>query len=91
MSVRKLATELGINPNTVQKIYRTLEVEGIVTSTNAGTFITSDIDVKAFILKQEETKIKSFIEDTKKLTISKETLLEIIDEVYEGANNDKNS
>ena len=41
-SVRSLALELGINPNTVAKAYQELEMEGIVyTLTKKGVFIAS--------------------------------------------------
>ena len=40
-SIRDLATELGINPNTVKKAYSILEQRGvIVTLSTKGTFIT---------------------------------------------------
>lgn len=40
-SVRSLAQELGINPNTVQKSYRTLEQQGILDSIpGKGSFIS---------------------------------------------------
>ena len=39
-SVRKLASELGINPNTVARAYRDLEHDGILrTATGSGTFV----------------------------------------------------
>lgn len=39
-SVRKLALELGINPNTVARAYRDLEHDGILrTTTGSGTFV----------------------------------------------------
>ncbi len=38
--VRQLATELGINPNTVQKAYRELEQEGLIYAlTGKGNFL----------------------------------------------------
>lgn len=39
-SVRSLASELGINPNTVQKSYRTLEHDGVIESVpGKGSFV----------------------------------------------------
>lgn len=39
-SVRQLAVELGINPNTVQKAYRDLEADGIIyTVPGRGSFV----------------------------------------------------
>ena len=40
-SVRSLATELAINPNTIQRAYRELESEGyIITLPGKGSFVT---------------------------------------------------
>ena len=42
-SVRELASELAINPNTIQRSYRQLEMEGwIVTVPGKGCFVCSD-------------------------------------------------
>ena len=42
-SVRELAAELTINPNTIQRSYRQLEMEGwIVTVPGKGCFVCSD-------------------------------------------------
>lgn len=43
--VRILATELGINPNTVQKAYKMLEADGYVYSTvGRGSFVSDKLD-----------------------------------------------
>lgn len=43
-SVRALAQELGVNPNTVQKAYRALEMQGVlVTLGGKGTFVSTDV------------------------------------------------
>lgn len=42
-SVRELATELAINPNTIQRSYRALEAEGwIVTVPGKGCFVSAN-------------------------------------------------
>ena len=44
-SVRELAAELAINPNTIQRAYRSLEVEGwIATVPGKGCFVCSTSD-----------------------------------------------
>ena len=44
-SIRELASELGINPNTVKKSYSELENKNIIRSVSTkGTFITSKIE-----------------------------------------------
>ena len=46
-SVRALATQLAINPNTIQRAYRSLEVEGwIATVPGKGCFVCSTDDTR---------------------------------------------
>ena len=46
-SVRQLAGELAINPNTIQRAYRTLEVEGwIATVPGKGCFVCNADDTR---------------------------------------------
>ena len=60
-SIRDLATELGVNPNTVKKAYSILEQRGvIVTLSTKGTFITIKTD-KVF-----EKTVEEKIEEIKK-------------------------
>jgi len=40
-TVRQLAQQLAINPNTIAKAYRQLEQEGIVTRAGAGAFVAN--------------------------------------------------
>lgn len=63
LSIRELASTLGINPNTVKKAYDALEQKGIiVTKSTKGTFITSDISkakkskINELTLKMRELK-----------------------------------
>lgn len=52
-SVRSLAREIGINPNTVQKAYQELEREGLIyTVSGKGSFISSDEKVRPQIQKK---------------------------------------
>ncbi|MED3563186.1 GntR family transcriptional regulator [Bacillus xiapuensis] len=46
-SVRSLATELSINPNTIQKAYRELETQGFIYSVKGkGSFVSPNNQVK---------------------------------------------
>lgn len=83
ISIRELATMLGINPATVSKAYKELEERGLIeTEKGRGTFISFS---KKSLKKQQEKAIKSFkntVEELKKLSIKKEDIMEVIDEVY---------
>ena len=68
-SIRELATELGINPNTVKKAYGILEAKGvIVTLSTKGTYISINTE------KVTQEKIESKIQEIKKIIGELETL-----------------
>lgn len=80
MSIREMATTLGINPNTVKKAYSELENKGvIVTISTKGTFINEDIS-KVVNSKIDNIikEIKNNILELEKLGVSKEEVLKRI-------------
>lgn len=83
-SVRTLANELGVNPNTVAKAYQELEINGyIYTAKGKGCFV-SDNDTEQQIRNE---KLIWYLEQTKEMKkhqIEKELLLNVINQVYEG-------
>ncbi|WP_167958725.1 GntR family transcriptional regulator [Anaerosporobacter faecicola] len=61
-SVRNLAIELSINPNTIQRAYGTLEQKGYIYSVKGkGSFIAGDVELMEFkkneVLKQLEEAV----------------------------------
>jgi len=62
-SVRELAVEYGVNPNTMQKAMAELEREGLVyTERTSGRFVTSDRSVIDNLKKEAlSTEIKRFL------------------------------
>lgn len=80
MSIREMATTLGINPNTVKKAYSELENRGvIVTISTKGTFISENI-TQVVDLKVDEIleQIRNNIMELEKLGVSKEEILKRI-------------
>lgn len=79
-SVRNLASQLVINPNTIHKAYKTLETDGFIESKSGkGMF------VKKFKTSEKSQYTLTLIEDFKelgkklmKLDVKKEELLETI-------------
>lgn len=89
-SVRELAQEASVNPNTMQKALSELERTGLVYSQRtSGRFITEDT---AMIenLKSELAKeiIEQFLDKMKKLGIQKEEAISLISEISKGDNHD---
>ena len=87
-SVRDLAAEAAVNPNTMQKALSCLEDEGILHSHGTvGRFVTSDMDVlnAARCLMIKDT-VKSILKETHELGITTEELIKYIteeDKTYE--------
>ncbi len=94
-SVRDMAIQAGVNPNTIQRTYSELERMAIVeTKRGQGTFVTEDMKKLANLreeLKQEH--IESFLRDMKEMGFTLEEMMEGIQMVLEvgkgGENNDQ--
>jgi len=73
MSIREMATTLGINPNTVKKAYTELENKGVITVISTKrAYITENI--KGVVDKKVNSKINeinNIIEELEKLGITK--------------------
>lgn len=83
-SVRDLATEAGVNPNTMQRALAQLESEGLVYSQRtAGRFVTEN---KALIGETKrdlaQRHVVRFMEAMRSLAISKEETLTLLEAGY---------
>ena len=79
-SVRQLATEAAVNPNTMQKALLYLEEEGILAAQGTlGRFVTSDIEIleKAKTALKEQA-MRDWLAQAKSLGITKEELIAFI-------------
>ncbi len=52
-SIRSLAAELGINPNTVARVYRELELRGFVESRSGSGSFVRPVDEKAAVAAKQ--------------------------------------
>lgn len=87
-SVRSLACELGINPNTVSKAYKSLEQNGVVyTAPGRGVFVSGKSELDS-IQKIVTNELKSTLKDAKNTGVDKETMLELVNTVWGGKQND---
>ena len=81
-SVRSVASDLGINPNTVAKAYKELEEAGYVYSQKGkGCFVSND-DSSNQIKSELLNDLKIEIENLKKHQIEKEDIIELIERIY---------
>lgn len=88
-SVRNLAMELSINPNTIQRAYSELEQKGFIFSEKGrGNFVCTDTNMLE--KKQEEIRqrMKTLLLEARKHDMKREDVIEMIDEAYKGGNAD---
>ncbi|WP_315080541.1 GntR family transcriptional regulator [uncultured Clostridium sp.] len=81
-SVRELASEASVNPNTMQKALTELERKKLVfTQRTSGRFITEDIDlinkIRNDLAKKE---IESFLNNMKNIGYTEDEIINIMDE-----------
>ena len=82
-SCRNLAKDLGINPNTVSRAYTELETQGFITNIpKKGVYVSFNVS------KENRNEIREAIINLFNKGISKNDLLNVIDEIYGGDNDD---
>ena len=85
-SVRELASQLAINPNTIGRAYRELENEGyIYTLVGKGTFVAESKNIDNTREKELMQSFEELVKELLYLEISKEKLKEQIDIAAEGS------
>ena len=93
-SVRELAANLSINPNTIQKAYRELENEGYIYSVAAkGSFVSPREETENMKAGRAEELLKILrrnVEELKFLGISKDEICNYVAEVYQKEEKDNN-
>ena len=84
-SVRYLAGQMNINPNTVQKAYAILETSGVIYSVSGqGSFISGDETATAAVLAAAADEFKKAAEDAVRTGLSGSQLHDIIDSLLNG-------
>ncbi|MBC3898209.1 GntR family transcriptional regulator [Acetobacterium malicum] len=89
-SVREMAMDAGVNPNTMQKALAELErMELVFAQRTSGRFITEDLKVieeaKKNLAVQE---ISAFLEKMKKLGMGRNEILVLMEKIEEGEKDD---
>ncbi len=81
-SVRQLALEAAVNPNTVQHAFAHLENEGIIISKGTvGRYVTEDANViESSRQKLAEQTVKAFAKGIQPLGITKEEIIKLLEE-----------
>lgn len=80
-SVRALATQLSINPNTIQRAYNELEGEGYIYSIpGKGSFAAGDVGESEGRKRELEEKIRELVAELRYLGVSEEEMLALVKE-----------
>lgn len=79
-SVRDLAEEARVNPNTMQKALSEIERLGYITSQRtAGKFITDDAEIIGALKKSKaDNLLENFVDEIKKINISIDEAIEML-------------
>ena len=83
-SVRAMATELAINPNTIQRAYAELEAEGYIYSVpGKGSFAAALTEPLALRREELTARLREIVQELRYLNVSDEEILTLL---REGAN-----
>lgn len=83
-SVRSLAVELGINPNTIQKAYQELEQDGIIyTVTGKGSFVRGVERAKEQLRQKATQQLRQALREAKMAHLPLDQALELVRTEYQ--------
>ncbi|MCR5739192.1 MAG: GntR family transcriptional regulator [Lachnospiraceae bacterium] len=83
-SVRNLAVDLSVNPNTVQRAYAALEEKGYITTiTGRGNYVSEESRWKKSLIEEVLSELRETAVRTKAAGVNKEDALSCVKEVYE--------
>ena len=78
-SVRELASELTINPNTIQRAYRELETEGFIVSVpGKGSFVSGAVETAQAQINELKEKLAAAAQELRSFGVSDEEMTQII-------------
>jgi GntR family transcriptional regulator len=79
-SVRKMAEDLLINPNTVVRAYRDLEAEGILELRHgSGVFVHPSVEARTGLMKKAEPIIRSAVDRLEHLHLAEEDIRRLME------------
>lgn len=82
-SVRALASQLSVNPNTIQKAYAILEANGIIYSVKGkGSFLSDDEKSFNAVLTSAKTNFRNAVNTARELGLKKQDLILLIEKEF---------
>ena len=85
MSVRDVAVDAGVTPNTVQKSFEQLEQKGVIYSIRgSGWYVSENTQVaREALYDLVRSKTEAYLSDMRSLGLNKKEILSQIGEVYD--------
>ena len=88
-SVRELAVELSINPNTIQRAYMELEQQGLIYPVKGrGSFVTGSSEIRRIGMEEILSELRETTEKCRTFGIEEEEIIHVIRECYKEGDND---
>lgn len=89
-SVRELAQEASVNPNTMQRALAKLEESGLVYANRTeGRYVTEDVEMVRNVKNRlAEDLIEEFLQNMKRLGFSEDEIITVIKKISGGAMNE---
>lgn len=88
-SVRSLALELSVNPNTIQRAYAQLEQDGyIYTVTGRGSFVAHECEWRSGKLAEVTKSLEEVLQRAKEAGMDRETAAQVFDRIFKEASDD---
>lgn len=88
-SVRQLAMELSINPNTIQRAYMELEQQGLIYPVKGrGSFVTGSSEIRRIGMEEILSELRETTEKCRTFGIEEEEIIHVIRECYKEGDND---
>lgn len=89
-SVRSLAMELGVNPNTIQRAYSQLEQEGyLYTVTGRGNFVAPESEWRDGKQKKQLEEWRRITQSARDAGLTEEQLQRELHQIYRGEAHDR--
>ena len=91
-SVREMAIQSGVNPNTIQRSYSEMERMGVVeTKRGQGTFVINRNEIVTELKQQLQNEmISSFVTSMQELGLSKQEMINGLEVYFQEGDNDGN-
>lgn len=88
-SVRSLAMELSVNPNTIQRAYAMLEQEGyIYTVSGRGSFVAHECEWRSGKVAEVTKELEEVLGKAKEVGMTLEATLQVVNKTFKEAGDD---